>query len=99
LRPVEDADVQRMRVRGGDIGSVVVWCVPVGEVAFVTGPVDLLFPSRYSKDEQMMLDRWRACRECPELHAGVCGKCGCVMKLKVRLSTASCPIGMWGAES
>ena len=65
----------------------------------MTGPVDLLFPSRYTKDEQMMLDRWRACRECPELHAGVCGKCGCVMKLKVRLSTAVCPIGTWGAES
>jgi hypothetical protein len=58
-------------------------------------PIDLLKPSAYSKDEQQMIDRWRICRGCPELHAGICGKCGCVMKLKVKLKDATCPIGKW----
>jgi hypothetical protein len=48
----------------------------------------------------MMIDRWRLCRDCPELKAGsVCGKCGCFMKAKVKLSAAVCPIGAWGAET
>jgi hypothetical protein len=58
-------------------------------------PIDLLKPSAYSKDEQQMIDRWRICRECPELHAGICGQCGCVMKLKVKLKDATCPLGKW----
>jgi hypothetical protein len=62
--------------------------------------LDLLRPSAYSKDQQMMIDRWRLCRDCPELKAGsVCGKCGCFMKAKVKLSAAVCPIGAWGAET
>lgn len=64
-----------------------------------TTPLDLLKPSNYSKDEQMMIDRWRICRECPDLVAGICKNCGCVMKAKVKLSAAECPKGLWGPES
>lgn len=62
-------------------------------------PLTLLNPKAYSKDEQMMIDRWRLCRECPELLVGsMCSKCGCFMKAKVKLKDASCPIGKWEAE-
>lgn len=67
-------------------------------VAVVT-PLSLLNPSAYTKDQQMMLDRWRVCRDCPELRAGaVCGKCGCFMKAKVKLAAAECPLGKWNKE-
>lgn len=58
-------------------------------------PLDLLKPSKYSKDEQQMIDRWRICKSCPDLHSGICSHCGCIMKLKVKLSDSSCPIGKW----
>lgn len=63
-----------------------------------TTPLDLLNPKNYSKDEQMMIDRWRICRKCPDLKAGICSHCGCFMKAKVKLSAAECPVGKWGPE-
>ena len=62
-------------------------------------PLTLLNPKSYSKDEQMMLDRWKTCRECPQLDATFrCKECGCFMKAKVKLSNASCPLGKWDKE-
>lgn len=60
-------------------------------------PLTLLNPAAYSKDQQQAIDRWRVCRECPELKAGRCQQCGCVMKLKVRLTEATCDLGKWEA--
>jgi hypothetical protein len=42
-------------------------------------------------------ERFNICRECPELikPINVCGKCGCMMKLKTKLADATCPLGKW----
>lgn len=63
-------------------------------------PVTLLNPKAYSKDEQLMIDRWRICRSCPLLDSTFrCRECKCFMKAKVKLSDATCPVGKWGAQS
>ena len=62
-------------------------------------PLTLLNPKAYSKDQQMMLDRWRECRACDRLTpAFTCKECGCFMKAKVKLSQAECPLGKWSKE-
>lgn len=61
-------------------------------------PLTLLNPKAYSSDEQMMVDRWRQCRSCPDIRHGICSHCGCFMKAKVKLRAASCPLGKWLAE-
>jgi hypothetical protein len=59
-------------------------------------PFSLFRKKNYTDDERLMLDRWRICRECPFLMAdNVCAKCGCFMKLKVKLKEAKCPEGHW----
>jgi hypothetical protein len=42
-------------------------------------------------------ERFKICRECPELikPINVCGQCGCLMKLKTKLADATCPLGKW----
>jgi hypothetical protein len=41
-------------------------------------------------------ERMAICRKCPELWKGkICKKCGCVMRLKVKLAIARCPLGKW----
>jgi hypothetical protein len=62
-------------------------------------PVTLLNPRAYSKDQQMMLDRWRVCRTCDRLDSLFrCRECGCFMKAKVKLSNSECPVGKWGRQ-
>lgn len=62
-------------------------------------PLSLLNPKAYTKDEQMMLARWRTCRDCDRLDATYrCRECGCFMKAKVKLSAAECPLGKWNKE-
>tara|TARA_R100001594_G_C3937262_1_gene239711 strand:- start:486 stop:674 length:189 start_codon:yes stop_codon:yes gene_type:complete len=41
--------------------------------------------------------RWDKCKDCTFLTAltSRCRKCGCFMKLKVKLKQAKCPIGIW----
>lgn len=42
-------------------------------------------------------DRIKLCQECPDLNKlRMCKHCGCFMPAKVRLKSASCPIGKWG---
>jgi hypothetical protein len=68
-------------------------------VVAVVSPLSLLNPKAYTNDERMAIDRWRVCRECPELRVNaICGKCGCFMKAKVKLSQAECPLGKWKKE-
>jgi hypothetical protein len=48
-------------------------------------------------NEQTQLNRMHLCAECksfePELAR--CKLCGCLMKIKVRIDAARCPIGKW----
>jgi|APFre7841882654_1041346.scaffolds.fasta_scaffold502901_2 hypothetical protein len=47
-------------------------------------------------EESKANNRINTCVNCPELSdAGICGKCGCVMKVKVRLEAAHCPMSKW----
>lgn len=45
--------------------------------------------------EEIANDRFTVCSGCPSLIAGVCKECGCIMKLKVQLEAATCPLGKW----
>jgi hypothetical protein len=40
-------------------------------------------------------DRLSMCEGCPSLISGICKECGCIMKLKVTLDSATCPMGKW----
>ena len=51
--------------------------------------------------ERTAENRLEICKACP-FYVGLthqCTKCGCIMNLKVKLPTASCPIGKWGEFS
>lgn len=41
--------------------------------------------------------RMDICRECPSLKTALnlCSECGCFMNIKVRIASASCPLGKW----
>ena len=50
-------------------------------------------------DEDIINERWDLCKGCEFLlPTNNCKKCGCFMKLKTRVATASCPIGKWEKE-
>jgi len=42
-------------------------------------------------------ERYAICKECKWFRSSIsqCKKCMCIMKLKVHLKSASCPIGNW----
>lgn len=39
--------------------------------------------------------RWDICSQCEFLVHNKCSKCGCYMKLKTHIASASCPIDKW----
>jgi len=41
--------------------------------------------------------RWAACHDCPAYRPALsrCGHCGCLLRLKVWLKSATCPEGRW----
>jgi hypothetical protein len=41
--------------------------------------------------------RWKQCLDCTFLtkRTKTCRKCGCFMRIKVKLKDAKCPIGIW----
>jgi hypothetical protein len=46
--------------------------------------------------ETMSQQRLDICKSCPELRAlNNCRQCGCFMNIKVRIYSATCPIGKW----
>lgn len=51
-------------------------------------------------DNEKAIERAKVCASCPELFKPTwsCKKCGCFMKVKVRIAVSSCPEGKWGAE-
>ena len=47
-------------------------------------------------NEDILKMRWDLCRGCEFLtESNRCTKCGCFMKIKHKLSMASCPVGKW----
>src|SRR4051794_34793847 len=56
---------------------------------------------RFARSGFRMADRATArarlaiCRPCPERRGALCGVCGCVLAIKVRMNFESCPIGKW----
>jgi hypothetical protein len=62
-------------------------------------PFSLLNPSAYNKDEEIADLRLAACHKCPSLKMGICSECGCIMKLKVKIAEASCPLGKWEEQT
>ena len=51
-------------------------------------------------DQDIIDKRWDECQKCEFLlkPTNNCKKCGCFMKVKTKVATASCPIGKWGKE-
>ena len=50
-------------------------------------------------DQDIIDKRWDICMGCEFLtEKNKCEKCGCFMKVKTRVATASCPIGKWEKE-
>lgn len=55
-----------------------------------------LFNTRLGRVEtEVARERMAICAACPNLRAGVCAECHCVMALKTKLPNAVCPIGHW----
>ena len=62
-------------------------------------PWDLLNNNIPKVTKDIEAERYSICKGCPEFLSATtqCKKCGCIMKLKTKLSNASCPIGKWDA--
>jgi hypothetical protein len=62
-----------------------------------TRPWDLLNPNTDFASNELQEQRYSVCRSCPEFIdlTTQCKKCGCIMKLKTKLSAAQCPINKW----
>jgi hypothetical protein len=62
-----------------------------------TRPWDVFDKQAYNTDEQVALDRYATCIECPEFLnlTKQCKQCGCFMPMKVKLKDAECPVGKW----
>ena len=58
---------------------------------------DILDKSKYSNNKMEIDKRISICEGCEHFIkiTKQCSKCGCFMKLKTRLTDASCPIGKW----
>jgi len=60
-------------------------------------PWDLLNPKTEYVEGSVAKDRFDICKACPELIklTSQCKKCGCFMKIKTTMATATCPIDKW----
>lgn len=58
--------------------------------------LDIFDKSKYV-DEATRRRRMMKCESCPHLlrFSRQCGKCGCLVFLKVKLVTEKCPVGKW----
>ena len=79
--------------------------VEVDEYAKKNDKIDLRAISNRFKnimlhDQEIIDKRWAECEKCEFLikPTNNCKKCGCFMKVKTRVATASCPIGKWEKE-
>lgn len=59
-------------------------------------PWHLLNKANYTDDE-LGKQRYDICLQCPELIdlTKQCKQCGCVMTLKTKLKSATCPLNKW----
>lgn len=65
------------------------------EIDMRTAPKSVM--SNIIYDEKVLEKRWSLCSSCEFLNDdNRCEKCGCFMKVKHKLSQASCPVGKWG---
>lgn len=62
-----------------------------------TRPWDLANPDVPRASDEEAEARYEICKACPELIkiTKQCKKCGCIMPGKVKLKSATCPIGKW----
>lgn len=62
-----------------------------------TRPWDILSTNVERATDGEESTRYSLCQECPEFIklTSQCKQCGCVMKMKVKLKHAACPIGKW----
>lgn len=63
----------------------------------ITRPWDFLNPSTEFADDATESTRYSLCQDCPYFVklTTQCKQCGCIMKAKVKLKNAKCPIGTW----
>lgn len=52
---------------------------------------------QFIKDNAGTIRRIEICTQCPSYTKGVslCRECGCIMRVKVLLPNARCPLGKW----
>ncbi len=62
-----------------------------------TRPWDLLNPNTEFASDELESTRYSLCNDCPEFirMTTQCKQCGCIMKAKVKLLHATCPLGKW----
>jgi hypothetical protein len=60
-----------------------------------TRPWDIVHGEKVDDAEESA--RYSLCQDCPEFIklTTQCKQCGCIMKMKVKLKEAKCPIGKW----
>jgi hypothetical protein len=60
-------------------------------------PWDILNPNENKVDKETHKERYTSCLSCLEFihETKVCKQCGCFMKIKTKLTDASCPLGKW----
>lgn len=49
----------------------------------------------YKVSQEILSQRLNLCNSCENNLAGICKKCGCVIKLKTNWKITKCPIGKW----
>ena len=63
---------------------------------YTARPWHLLDQEKYPRVDDAVADaRYSVCQNCDSLLAGICKECGCIMKQKVKLGLASCPLEKW----
>lgn len=62
-----------------------------------TRPWDILNTNVERATDEEESTRYSLCQDCPEFIklTTQCKQCGCIMKMKVKLKEAKCPIGKW----
>lgn len=62
-----------------------------------TRPWDLINPNTKYVSKDIAQARYDICKTCEFfLPTKQCSKCGCIMKAKVTLENAECPVHKWG---
>lgn len=62
-----------------------------------TRPWDLINPNTEWASDELSVERFSICKQCPKLikTTSQCKECGCFMKAKTKLQKATCPLGKW----